>query len=492
MTLLPSPRSARPVLAVLAPFLLAGLVAAPLSALEPEASPVDEVTAEEMTVVEGVAAEGLREEALRPEDPLSDPEAAPDEVPPVEVADLVTGGIPAGASHRVPLAVSASLTGLHVEALAPASVVAVLRSPDGAEYRLSRYDERLVLTVTGPRAGTWELEFRNQGTAPASVSYEVALMRVTASFGLEVSVGQPVLSLSTRPTTVGGALGGLDIQVRITDAAGAEVTGTLLERPDGLGYAADFAGLAPGRYVVVAWFEHAGTRYEAVAPARLVAAEDDPPLVAVSTSPAAPAASGWFTAATTVTIVATDAGSGVRGLSYRLNGGPIETAGSAASFDLPDGVTSVEYWAVDLQGNESVPATRVFAVDRVAPRIFVTTPADGAQLPVGEPFVVDFGCDDATSGVAECVGDLAGGDLLDTSRPGAYTFTIRATDEAGNETVRTLAYRVVGASTGPTGAPAVHRRLAMTGIDAGVLAALAALLVLGGGVVLVLRRAHSR
>jgi hypothetical protein len=54
----------------------------------------------------------------------------------------------------------------------------------------------------------------------------------------------------------------------------------------------------------------------------------------------------------------------------------------------------------------------------------------------------DYECTDAGSGIASCVGTVADGALFDRSSAGTKTFTVTATDNAGNTHTETVTYRV--------------------------------------------------
>ncbi|NND73647.1 MAG: hypothetical protein HKN44_01450 [Ilumatobacter sp.] len=84
---------------------------------------------------------------------------------------------------------------------------------------------------------------------------------------------------------------------------------------------------------------------------------------------------------------------------------------------------------------------RVVGGDTTPPTIEIVTPAAGTYV-LHESVVVDYSCDD-DSAVATCEGDVPVGDLLDTSVPGEHTFSVTATDEAGNEATEQVTYRVV-------------------------------------------------
>jgi Alpha/beta hydrolase domain/CARDB len=94
------------------------------------------------------------------------------------------------------------------------------------------------------------------------------------------------------------------------------------------------------------------------------------PSSVAAVSPAANAA-GWYRTSPTVTLTATDdsAGSGVRSISYRLNGGPAVTVnGASASVVVSsEGVNQLSYSATDNVGNVEAARTLVVRIDATAP-----------------------------------------------------------------------------------------------------------------------------
>lgn len=108
------------------------------------------------------------------------------------------------------------------------------------------------------------------------------------------------------------------------------------------------------------------------------------------------------------------------------------------------GPQSVTVTARDGAGNETTETATVEVVDAGAPTISLRTPADGAEYSVGDELIADYECLDEPGGsaVASCTGDLADGAALDTSSPGAYTFTVTATDAAGNSGSTTASYTI--------------------------------------------------
>jgi hypothetical protein len=81
----------------------------------------------------------------------------------------------------------------------------------------------------------------------------------------------------------------------------------------------------------------------------------------------------------------------------------------------------------------------------------VTAPADGATYTLGQTVPADYVCSDAGSGIAAsggCSGPVADGASIDTASLGAKTFTVTATDQAGNTAQTPVGYTVVKGTDG--------------------------------------------
>jgi hypothetical protein len=98
--------------------------------------------------------------------------------------------------------------------------------------------------------------------------------------------------------------------------------------------------------------------------------------------------------------------------------------------------------ASDHAGNTESKSVSYTVVDTKAPSIVVTTPAPGAVYAVGEQVAADYSCSDDGAGIADCVGSVPSGAPLDTGSPGDKTFTVNATDKAGNPASKSVSYSV--------------------------------------------------
>ena len=101
--------------------------------------------------------------------------------------------------------------------------------------------------------------------------------------------------------------------------------------------------------------------------------------------------------------------------------------------------------AVDQAGNRASATSTYQVVDRTPPSISITTPADHAVYTLGQSVPADYACADQPggSGLASCSGPVAAGAAIDTSSVGDKTFTVTATDGAGNVAHASRSYSVV-------------------------------------------------
>jgi hypothetical protein len=83
--------------------------------------------------------------------------------------------------------------------------------------------------------------------------------------------------------------------------------------------------------------------------------------------------------------------------------------------------------------------------DTTDPTIAISSPVDAAHYLLGTSLIADFACadEDGGSGLLTCAGSVADGTSLDTSTVGPRTFTVTASDNAGNDASLTHDYRIV-------------------------------------------------
>jgi hypothetical protein len=92
-------------------------------------------------------------------------------------------------------------------------------------------------------------------------------------------------------------------------------------------------------------------------------------------------------------------------------------------------------------------------VDGTKPTITLTSPEDGKTYAVGSSLTASYTCQDTGgTGIATtngCVGTQANGTTISTSTAGPRTFTVTATDKAGNTETVTHNYSVGNPNTAP-------------------------------------------
>ena len=110
----------------------------------------------------------------------------------------------------------------------------------------------------------------------------------------------------------------------------------------------------------------------------------------------------WHNNDFAISLTASDAGSGVADMYYKINNGSVQTAKSAGHPVISiEGVgNSLEYWSVDKAGNEELPHNSITAIklDKTAPSIRITSPVDEAAFDAG-PITVNGTVSDTLSGV---------------------------------------------------------------------------------------------
>lgn len=150
------------------------------------------------------------------------------------------------------------------------------------------------------------------------------------------------------------------------------------------------------------------------------------PAITASTAPPSNAA-GWNHGDVTVSFLCTDALSQVAFCTAPVTA-------------LPEGRDQVvPGTARDKAGNEA-PAHATVSVDRTPPAIVITGVAEGGTYPRCSAPAPTFTATDALSGVSFEQATLAGGS---ENNVGTYTYTVTASDHAGNGTSRSVSYQVL-------------------------------------------------
>jgi hypothetical protein len=138
------------------------------------------------------------------------------------------------------------------------------------------------------------------------------------------------------------------------------------------------------------------------------------------------------------TLTASFACSDVSGVSSCTAAGPVTTATAGAKTFTVN--------AMDMAGNPSTKTVNyVVDADTTGPVITVNAPLEGQHYAFGAGVTPSVSCSDAGSGVATC--NAPG--LVDTSTAGPHTYTVTATDGAGNPSSKIVHYVVDPDTTPP-------------------------------------------
>jgi hypothetical protein len=121
-------------------------------------------------------------------------------------------------------------------------------------------------------------------------------------------------------------------------------------------------------------------------------------------------------------------------------------AGSAAIDQVP--ATGAGCPATDQRGvkRPQDSACDIGAFEFATPHIIISSPATGASYTLGLTVLAAYQCSEGaiSSPIATCHGKATNGEPIDTSSTGTKSFTVTATDKAGNRATTTVTYTVTG------------------------------------------------
>jgi Polysaccharide deacetylase/Bacterial Ig domain/Chitobiase/beta-hexosaminidase C-terminal domain len=155
--------------------------------------------------------------------------------------------------------------------------------------------------------------------------------------------------------------------------------------------------------------------------------------------------SGWYAPPVSISLSATDTGSGVAAIRYTTDGStPTSSSPLYTSPFSVSATTTINYRAWDVAGNVEATRTQVVQVDGVAPGVNITSPVNGSTVTANVKVVASSS--DSQSGVASVAFYVDGSTLIGTatSAPwqlpwntkkvsrGQHVLTAVATDRAGN------------------------------------------------------------
>jgi len=128
----------------------------------------------------------------------------------------------------------------------------------------------------------------------------------------------------------------------------------------------------------------------------------------------------------------------------KLDSGPWTACVSTLAYtNLADGQHQFQVRAADELGNiDPTPAAYSWTLDATPPTIVLNSPAQGASFFLGAAGTASYSCSDSGSGIETCTGTKPNGASITTSTVGSFSFTVNATDLAGNQATVTHDYSV--------------------------------------------------
>lgn len=397
---------------------------------------------------ESAPTEAPATETLTPEQPAS---GAPAPQAFAAAADapsqLFTPTIAAGATWVGTVEV-ADMVFMNLGALG-AELSGQLRAPSGTSYAFVSRPEgnaTVAFTAATPQSGTVTLTVRNDGDTERVVPVGFAYRTSAVDSAPFSSIGKTHVELNVTPRKDGVLRPDATARARFV-GNGVEYTGEMTPIvPGSPQRRVRVEGVVPGPYLAFATVTLDGEEHSVLVVTHAAAPDTTPPVVEYLTNPAASNARGWFRQTVTVTLTASDPGSGVWRLQHGLDGGPLTSVyGPVTTVSVGEGVHELRYSAEDFQDNASLVHTRTIQVDLTPPTVEITGIPE--EIDEGDDVIVDYTCTDGLSGEFSCDGPIASGQALDTSTPGRHTFEVTGIDRAGNVTRESVSYRVIGSDT---------------------------------------------
>ncbi|MGC2425220.1 MAG: PxKF domain-containing protein [Nitrospirota bacterium] len=162
------------------------------------------------------------------------------------------------------------------------------------------------------------------------------------------------------------------------------------------------------------------------------------PLTTTATVNGTAGANGWYVSNVGISFSAL----GVKEICTKLDNRRMTvTAGSAATLSITsEGYHKVTYYAVDNAGNQESPHTLNINIDKTPPAIKITGIRNGAVYILGRTIpTARYTATDKLCGLASKDAALTGGNA---NHAGIFTYTVNATDNAGNTAVKSATYSV--------------------------------------------------
>jgi len=359
----------------------------------------------------------------------------------------------------VPSGLTATLSSARMSGIWRSSPVSVTLAAIDAESGLASITYQIDAGPVLTYAGAFSISANGAHTVTFWATDNVGNQAGPIVQAVNVDNAPPVLDPAVLSSTQTSGIWRTDpVTVTLSAVDAQSGVGSISYTIDGgpvLTYAAPFPVSGNGAHTVVYWATDLLLNTTTVPNRASVAINIDTaaPTPAISIAPAA-TFGDWYPAAPTVTLSATDSGSGVASIGYSVDGGPTQVY--STPFPVTgDGPHTVSYWATDNLGNGGVTTalSQPVNVDSVAPVVdpIVLSAATNTGAWYASPMTVTMAASDALSGLAQITYTINGGASQVYTAPftitadGAYTIVYTATDNAGNTAAPQSTTAFVGA-----------------------------------------------
>ncbi len=162
---------------------------------------------------------------------------------------------------------------------------------------------------------------------------------------------------------------------------------------------------------------------------------------------------GWYNHALNITWSGTDPLSGV------------DSCSAASAYSGPDSSSATASGSCTDHAGNTGSASRMFSYDSTPPVITLTTPTSGGAYVLNSSIPASFACADSTAGMATCSGTVPNGSNIATNSVGGKSFSVTATDLAGNSATSNRSYSVIYGGGGMCYGDAGHQILQPVNVD---------------------------
>jgi hypothetical protein len=153
----------------------------------------------------------------------------------------------------------------------------------------------------------------------------------------------------------------------------------------------------------------------------------------------------WYTSNVTVSLTAAD-DSGINKTEYSFDNTTWNNY--TTPFNITnEGVTTVYYHSSDNAGNVEPIKSQSVKIDKTAPQITISIPINGASYTLNQLVTANWQATDSVSGIASVIATVPNGTAIDTSTTGTKTFSVNASDNAGNQAAETVTYNITSTSS---------------------------------------------